>query len=250
MLLVWKLIVKWIMNVDGGTDPLQALQEHLGYRFRDLRIFLQSLTHTSYGYENLQEQTLALRDNERLEFLGDAILDLVVSDILLESFPNANEGQLSKMRASVVNEKTLAGVARSMGIQYCVRLGKGETQTGGSEKPSILSNALEAVIGAVYLDGGFSAVFSTVRKLFGPFFIEERDLMAFYDHKTQLQEIVQARWKITPSYHLLQTQGPDHAKTFAVEVRMGEKPLAQAEGQSKKDAEQNAARVAISSLDG
>jgi ribonuclease III len=207
------------------------------------------MTHTSYGHEFLQDKPLALRDNERLEFLGDAILDVVVSDILLEAFPNANEGQLSKMRAAVVNEKTLAALAQSIELQDCIRLGKGEAQTGGNAKPSILSSALEALIAAIYLDGGFNAVYPVVRHLFAPMFAEERDLMAFYDHKTQLQEIVQARWKVTPTYHLLQTQGPDHAKTFQVEVRMNGKALAAAEGSSKKEAEQNAARAAIQMVD-
>src|SRR3954464_427730 len=113
---------------------LERLQQRLGYTFGDRAILLQSLTHTSYGHEFLQEKSLALRDNERLEFLGDAILDVVVSDILLESFPNANEGQLSKMRAAVVNEKTLAQVARSINLQETLRLGKGELQTGGHNK--------------------------------------------------------------------------------------------------------------------
>lgn len=228
---------------------LERLQERLGYVFGDRAIFLQSLTHTSYGHEFLQEKSLALRDNERLEFLGDAILDVIVSDILLESFPNANEGHLSKMRAAVVNEKTLAEVARSIGLQDYLRLGKGESLTGGNQKPSILSSAFEALIAAIYLDGGFSAVYPVVRHLFAPLFMEEQELMAFYDHKTQLQEIVQARWKVTPTYHLLQTSGPDHAKIFEVEVRMSGKALATATGSSKKEAEQNAARTAIQSVD-
>jgi ribonuclease-3 len=227
---------------------LERLQERLGYGFGDRAILLQSLTHTSYGHEFLYEKSLALRDNERLEFLGDAILDVVVSDILLESFPSANEGQLSKMRAAVVNEKTLAQVARTIDLQNYLRLGKGELQTGGNNKPSILSSAFEALIAAIYLDGGFNAVYPVVRHLFAPLFAEERDLLAFYDHKTQLQEIVQARWKVTPSYHLLATNGPDHAKTFEVEVRMNGKSLAMASGSSKKEAEQNAARAAIQTV--
>jgi ribonuclease III len=180
-----------------------------------------------------------------LELLGDAILDVIISDILLEAFPNANEGQLSKMRAGVVNEKTLAQLAASIGLADCVRLGKGEAQTGGNQKPSILSSTLEALIASIYLDGGFAAVYPVVRHLFAPMFIEERDLIAFFDHKTQLQEIIQARWKVTPTYHLLRSEGPDHAKTFEVEVRMSGRTLAVASGQSKKEAEQNAARHAI-----
>ncbi len=227
---------------------LEILQQRLGYIFGDRAILLQSLTHTSYGHEFLQEKSIAFRDNERLEFLGDAILDVIVSDILLESFPSANEGQLSKMRAAVVNEKTLAEVAQSIALHDSIRLGKGELQTGGNGKPSILSSAFEALIAAIYLDGGYNAVYPVVRHLFAPMFIEERDLLAFYDHKTQLQEIVQARWKVTPTYHLLNTQGPDHAKTFEVEVRMNGKGLAIAKGSSKKEAEQNAARSAITTV--
>jgi ribonuclease III len=224
---------------------LEQLQEHLGYTFGDRGVFLQALTHKSYGHEFFQEKPIALRDNERLEFLGDAILDVVISDILLEAFPNANEGQLSKMRAAVVNEKTLAQIARALKIQDFVRLGKGEAQTGGNEKPSILSSTFEALMAAIYLDGGFNAVYPVVRHIFAPLFAEERDLMAFYDHKTQLQEIVQARWKVTPSYHLIEAHGPDHAKIFQIEVRMNGKTLAIATGTSKKEAEQNAARSAI-----
>jgi ribonuclease III len=219
------------------------------------------LTHTSYGHEFLQEKSFTHRDNERLEFLGDAILDMVVSDILLETFPSANEGHLSKMRAAVVNEKTLAEVAKSTGLQAYVRLGKGEIQSGGALKPSILSSAFEALIAAIYLDGGFAAVYPVVRHLFAPLFGTKAPSLpgaapsavstftVFNDHKTQLQESVQAKWKVTPTYHLLGTQGPDHAKTFEVEVRMNGKGLASAMGRSKKEAEQNAARVAAESLD-
>ena len=227
---------------------LERLQERLGYQFGDRAVLLQSLTHKSYGHEFLQDKPIALRDNERLEFLGDAILDVVVSDILLEAFPHANEGQLSKMRAAVVNEKTLAILARALHLQDNVRLGKGEAQTGGNEKASILSSTFEALIAAVYLDGGFNAVYPVVRHIFAPLFVEERELMSFYDHKTQLQEIVQARWKVTPSYHLVESHGPDHAKTFQIEVRMNGKVLAVAIGSSKKEAEQNAAKAAIFGL--
>jgi ribonuclease III len=227
---------------------LERLQDRLGYRYGDRAILLQALTHTSYGHEFLQDKPIALRDNERLEFLGDAILDVVVSDILLEAFPNANEGHLSKMRAAVVNEKTLAQLANSIGLSDCIRLGKGEALTGGNTKPSILSSTLEALIASIYLDGGFNAVYPVLRHIFAPLFIEERELIAFYDHKTQLQEIVQARWKVTPTYHLLRTEGPDHAKTFQVEVRMSGKKLAIASGSSKKEAEQNAAKYAIQTV--
>ena len=152
------------------------------------------------------------------------------------------------MRAAVVNEKTLAQVAKMINLHETLRLGKGELQTGGNSKPSILSSAFEALIAAIYLDGGFNAVYPVVRHLFAPLFVEERELLAFYDHKTQLQEIVQARWKVTPTYHLLSTYGPDHAKLFEVEVRMNGQGLAVATGNSKKEAEQNAAKTAIQTV--
>jgi ribonuclease-3 len=227
---------------------LELLQRRLGYFFGDRVILIQALTHTSFGHEHHPEKPLAQRDNERLEFLGDAILDVIVSDLLLETFPGAHEGQLSKMRAAVVNEKTLAYVAKSIYLQENLRLGKGELQTGGNQKPSILSSAFEAIIAAIYIDGGFHAVYPVVRHLFAPLFSDEKDLILLYDHKTQLQELVQARFKSTPSYHLVGTVGPDHAKRFEVEVRLQDRILARAEGSSKKEAEQGAARAAIGIL--
>ena len=221
------------------------LQERIRYQFGDRNVLLQALTHKSYGHEFFQEKPIALRDNERLEFLGDAILDVIISDLLLETFPHANEGQLSKMRAAIVNEKTLAQLARTIDLQEYIRLGKGESQTGGQDKPSILSSTLEALISAVYLDGGFNVVYQVVKHIFTPLFAQEQGLITLYDHKTQLQEIAQARWKVTPSYHLVEAHGPDHAKTFEIEVRMNGKTLAIAQGSSKKEAEQNAARAAI-----
>lgn len=228
---------------------LEQLQDRLRYTFGDRGILLQALTHKSYGHEFHQDRPLALRDNERLEFLGDAILDVVVSDILLEAFPGAPEGQLSKMRAAVVCEKTLAEIAKSLKIQDCLRLGKGESLTAGHAKPSILSSTFEAIIAAVYLDGGFNAVYPVVRALFSPFFVSDQDsLIIFSDHKTQLQELIQARHRITPSYHLRGSQGPDHAKVFEIEVRIRDEVIAVATGSSKKDAEQNAARSAIQQI--
>lgn len=226
-------------------QDIERLQQRIKYPFGDRKVLLQSLTHKSFGHENFQDLSPADRDNERLEFLGDAILDVVVSDLLLETFPNANEGQLSKMRAAVVNEKTLAQMALSIGLQNCIRLGRGELQTGGGEKPSILSSTLEALIAAIYLDGGFGAVYPVVRHLFAPLFRSDADQKLFADHKTALQELLQAQWKLTPSYHLVDAEGPDHAKTFKVEVRANGRILAQASGSSKKDAEQNAAKHAL-----
>lgn len=227
---------------------LEALQERIRYRFGDPRLLVQALTHVSYGHENSLDRPLALRDNERLEFLGDAVLDLVISDLLLESFPEACEGNLSKMRAAVVNEKTLSEISKSLHLSPMLRLGKGEQRTGGSEKASILSSAFEAVIAAIYIDGGFNAVYPVVRYLFAPLFSEGNSSISFQDHKTKLQEVAQGRFRVTPTYQLVGSTGPDHAKIFKVEVKMKDTILACSEGGSKKEAEQNAAREALQNL--
>ncbi len=227
---------------------LEALQAALGYTFSDRGILLQALTHTSYGHEHFPKRPLALKDNERLEFLGDAILDAIVSDILLECYPNDHEGRLSKIRAAVVNEKTLYQVAVKLGLDLNVRLGKGEALSGGTRKPSILSSTFEAIVAAIYLDGGFNAVYPVVRHLFQPFFKSDARILHTADPKTRLQEKIQADRKVTPTYHLIDSEGPDHAKTFTVEVRVAEEAIARAQGSSKKDAEQNAARNALEEL--
>lgn len=229
---------------------LERLQERLRYTFGDTRFLYQALTHVSYGHENHQERALAYRDNERFEFLGDAVLDLVISDLLLESYPEATEGQLSKMRAAVVNEKTLFEISKSLHLSELIRLGKGEARTGGSTKPSILSSAFEAIIAAIYIDGGFNAVFPVVRFLFAPLFEDhENCTISFRDHKTALQEKTQGQLRVTPTYHLIGSSGPDHAKTFEIEVRIGERVLARSSGGSKKEAEQLAARSALDTLE-
>ena len=234
-----------------STPPvtLQSLQENIRYQFGDPRILQLALTHVSYGHENFQNLDLSKRDNERLEFMGDAVLDLVISDLLLESFPDASEGQLSKMRAAVVNEKTLYEITKSLHLSPLLRLGKGEMRTGGSEKPSILSSAFEALIAAIYIDGGFNAVYPVIRYLFAPIFKADDRQISFQDHKTMLQELVQSRHRLTPTYHLIGSTGPDHAKIFEVEVRLRDQVLAKSEGSSKKDAEQNAARQALLVID-
>ena len=227
---------------------LQSLQDQIRYQFGDPRLLILSMTHVSYGHENHQDRSPAQRDNERLEFLGDSVLSLVISDLLLESFPEACEGQLSKMRAAVVNEKTLNEISKSLHLSPLIRLGKGELRSGGNEKASILSSAFEALIAAIYIDGGFNAVYPVVRYLFAPLFTEENPNISFQDHKTRLQETAQSRYKLTPTYHLTGSTGPDHAKTFEVEVRLNDTVLASSSGSSKKDAEQNAARQALENL--
>jgi ribonuclease-3 len=230
-------------------QTVERFQHLLNYTFKDPAILLQALTHTSYGHEQFPNKPVSHKDNERLEFLGDAILDAVVSDLLQENFAQANEGQLSKMRAAAVNEKTLAEIGKKIEIDQWVRLGKGESLSGGNQKPSILASTFEALVAAIYLDGGFNAAYDVIKTLFNPMFSDQKSLLTSTDHKTLLQEKVQGKHKITPTYHMIDAKGPDHAKTFSVEVRMNGAALAQAEGPSKKEAEQNAAKAAMKWVD-
>lgn len=230
---------------------LGKLEEKLGYTFIDRAVLLLALTHKSFGHEVYADRPLSQKDNERLEFLGDSILSLVISDWLLESFPHHNEGQLSRLRAALVNEKALAMVARCLGLKDFVRLGKGEMQTSGWEKSSILAGTFEALVAAVYLDGGFQEVKKVVCPLFETLFREGAlGSLSVYDPKTRLQEWAQSQWKVSPSYHLKNCVGPDHAKIFEIEVKLGEKTLAVALGHSKKEAEQKAAEVAMLGVTG
>lgn len=236
---------------DRANGALGELQAKLGYTFKRIETLLQALTHTSYGHEFLQVQRAEERDNERMEFLGDAILALLLSARLLERFPEANEGELSKMRAGIVNEKTLASLAAKIELNQYIRLGKGESLTRGHQKPSILSSGFEALAAALYLDGGFGAAQEVLLRLFDPIldsFESRAQWVNNLDSKTRLQEMSQARFRQAPTYNLLRSHGPDHAKIFEVEVKIGQKVLGEARGTSKKQAEQAAARVALEVL--
>jgi ribonuclease-3 len=220
----------------------------LGYEFKNPLLLEHALTHKSFKNE---QPTLATEDNERLEFLGDAVLDLALSQLLMEQYPQDQEGPLSKKRASLVNEEALAELARQTGLDTGLRLGKGERQTGGVQKPRLLASSLEAVLGAVFLDGGYPASCDVVRHLFARLiqgFAEGENPFA-RDFKTRLQELVQEKHKVTPTYHLEREEGPDHEKTFIVSVRMNEQHLAEGNGRSKKAAEQDAARAALEKME-
>lgn len=227
-----------------STRPLEAVEDRLGYGFRNRENLQRALTHRSAVPGDRASQ----ESYQRHEFLGDRVLALVIADMLFQAYPRSDEGDLARRLNSLVRRETCADVAADLALGEAVRLGVGERQSGGRRKEAILGDIAEAVIAAIYLDGGFNAVYPVVRHIFGPMFAEDRELIAFYDHKTQLQEIVQSRYKVTPTYHLLQSHGPDHAKTFEVEVRMQGQILAKANGSSKKDAEQSAARAAIESV--
>jgi len=223
-----------------------ALEATLGYTFRDRSLLEQALRHASWCNEHADAH---LEDNERLEFLGDAVLDLVVGHRLMTRYPQLREGELSVTRAQVVSEAGLSEVAAQLGIGAWLMLGKGEEKSGGRAKPSILADAFEAILAAVYLDGGFTAAWDFVERLLTAR-IETVEFKGFYDFKTRLQEKAQARLKATPTYRVVQELGPDHDKRFVVAVTIGNDEWARAVGRSKKEAEQMAAAEAHFRLEG
>ena len=204
----------------------------------------QALTHRSYAYEHG-----GLPTNERLEFLGDSVLGIVVTDALYTTHPDLPEGQLAKLRASVVNTRALAEVARGLQLGRWLRLGRGEEATGGRDKNSILADTMEAVIGAVYLDRGIGGATALVRGLFGPVMVAAAAEGAQLDWKTALQEVMAARGLGVPDYRITES-GPDHDKRFAAQVLVAGEPLGAGDGRSKKEAEQVAAEAACSALAG
>jgi len=224
----------------------EKLEKLLNYHFRCKKMIQQALIHKSYGHEHLKKAPIHLRDNERLEFLGDAILASVVSSLLLKTFPEANEGLLSKMRSAVVNEKSLAKIADSLQLSHYVQLGRGESQTQGNRKASILSSTFEALVAAIYLDGNYDQVFKVIEFIFTPLFFEVKSFLNQWNYKSQLQEMIQSQFKISPSYHLVGTDGQDHEKKFQVEVKVYQHTLGSAQGRTKKEAEQKAAKAALS----
>lgn len=227
------------------VQALRGLEERLGWHFADIALLDNALTHRSFVNENA---ALACRDNERLEFLGDAVLELTVSDMLMRKFPDHSEGQLSKLRASVVNEQPLAELARRFGIGEHLLLGKGEEGSGGRMKSSLLANAFESVIAAMYQDGGFDRTAVFIRQLFEPL-IEKGDLSTIYmDYKTAAQEMCQILFREMPRYIVISETGPDHDKRFETNLVIGERVIATGTGRSKKEAEQQAARIAMEKL--
>ena len=226
-------------------DDYLLFEARLGYRFRDRRLLEMALTHKSYLNEN---PSPTREDNERLEFLGDAVLNLTIGHLLMEGLPLRAEGELSRSRALVVNEAGLALVAETLALGDWLFLGKGEEQTGGRHKPSLLADACEAVVAAIYLDGGFDASFRVVRQLFEPRLRAARD-PANADFKTRLQERAQGRLRCSPRYTVVAESGPDHDKVFEVALSLEGREVARGRGHSKKEAEQQAASRALQVLD-
>lgn len=223
------------------SDFLTLLEEKIGYEFSNPDLAVQGLTHKSYS----NEQSDVVAHNERLEFLGDAVLELAVSDWVYHHYPEIPEGGLTRIRAEVVSEKGLYSIARTLNLGEGLRLGKGEEKSGGREKPSLLSDALEAVLGAIYQDGGFTAAYRVVEKIFSQAIGLSANLSYGSDHKTCLQERFQALHNCLPEYYLVEASGPDHDRVFTVEVRFNNQLLGNGSGPSKKAAEQKAAAAAL-----
>ncbi|WP_443689922.1 ribonuclease III [Nocardioides bruguierae] len=220
-----------------------ALRAALGDPDLDPQLLERALTHRSYAYEHG-----GLPTNERLEFLGDSVLGVVVTETLYRTHPDLSEGRLAKLRAAVVNARALAGVARTIGLGPHIKLGRGEETTGGREKASILSDTVEAVIGAVHLTGGLETSAIVVHRLFDPLLEEASALGAGLDWKTSLQELAAEHELGVPEY-VIEDSGPDHAKTFRAQVRVGEQLYGNGQGRSKKEAEQAAAQTAYEEIE-
>ncbi len=227
-------------------DPVCTLEARIGFTLPDRVVALAALTHKSYVNEHRTEE--GLQDNERLEFLGDAVIDLAVSHRLMVRFPAAREGDLSKMRAAVVDEQGLAEMARALDLGGLLRLGRGEELTGGRAKASLLADAMEAVVAAVYLAGGLEAVLGMVDRFLGEAFARASAGTLDRDFKTQLQELAQSTLRATPRYRVVAEHGPDHSKTFEVETELRGEVVGRGAGRSKKDAEQAAAKLALDTL--
>lgn len=219
---------------------LTLLQKQLGYFFRDTSLLVRCLTHVSHN------RLRSTDHNEVLEFLGDAVLELAISDLLMRRFPERSEGDLSRMRAALVNSTILAEKAAILNLGALVRLGKGEERSGGRSKPSILAGAFEALLGAVYRDGGYEAARSLVERYFAGDVEEKR--LGQQDYKTRLQEIGQMLFHAPPSYRVVSETGPAHERRFVTEIVLGGRVLGKGEGRTKKQSEQEAAKKALQKL--
>lgn len=221
-------------------SQIRLLQKELGYSFADPSLLVRSLTHVSYNREKSDGH------NEVLEFLGDAVLDLAISDLLMRCYPDRDEGDLSRMRAALVNSTVLADKATALRLGPLLRMGKGEERSGGRNKESILAGAFEALLGGVYRDGGYDAARVLVERYFASDVKEKK--LGLRDYKTRLQEISQMLFRAPPSYRLVSESGPDHEKRFITSITLGGKVLGKGEGRSKKQSEQEAARKALREL--
>jgi ribonuclease-3 len=222
------------------SSQLETLQKELGYSFKDPSLLVKALTHVSYDRKKTGS------NNEVLEFLGDAVLDLAISDLLIQRFPERTEGDLSRMRAGLVNSAVLAEKGTALALGPMLFLGKGEERSAGRRKESILAGAFEALLGGVYQDGGYEPARRIIERYFAADVIERT--LGQQDYKTRLQEISQLLFRVPPVYRLLSETGPDHAKCFVTEISVGGRVLGTGEGKSKKQSEQEAAKQALNEL--
>jgi ribonuclease-3 len=230
------------MNSMSEKAILEELSKKLGYKFKKPELLMHAFRHASYVNEQGDSN---LEDNERLEFLGDAVLDLAISHLLMELFKDAEEGILSKYRAMVVDKAGLYGMALELNLGAYLLLGRGEEQSHGREKPSILANTTEALIGALYLDSGFDNTMDIIGRLFSSLLEKIATKEMVYDFKSSLQEYTQQTYKALPEYRLVEESGPPHDKTFKVVLSLSGVVLAEGIGKSKKEAEQSAAKEAF-----
>jgi len=235
-----------------APDPaaIARASKLLGIRFKESASLVRAVTHTSWANENpIRVDGQPTQNNERDEFLGDAVLDLATSHLIMERFPRSTEGELSRLRASIVNERRLADVARRIGVGELLLLGRGEEMSGGRTKDSLLADGFEAIVGALYQERGFLAALRFLRAQFAPF-LEDLARPDFdRDYKTRLQEIAQSRLKATVRYSLAGETGPDHDKTFEVKLLINGQVRGVGRGKSKKEAEQAAAKSALETID-
>jgi ribonuclease-3 len=223
--------------------PVSELQQQIAFTYRDPRLLERALTHKSYANENRLSE-----HNERMEFLGDSVLSLVVSELLMNALPGASEGELSRIRAAVVSEPSLAAVARTIGLGEFLLVGRGEEQTGGRDKDSLLADSLEALVASLYLDGGMEPAGAFITRFFRDTIDRVQAAGGAADHKTELQELCQERLKILPEYRVVSETGPDHRKEFTVELSIRGEVCGRGTGRNKKEAEQRAAKEALERL--
>ncbi|WP_432737842.1 ribonuclease III [Maridesulfovibrio sp. FT414] len=227
------------------VEEFSRLQQGIHYRFSQVKHLATALTHSSWA----NEQPEPVEDNERMEFLGDAVLELCVTEELFKRFKDAHEGQLTKIRSKLVKEKSLASIAQEVGLNEYLRLGRGEEAQGGRTRSSLLADAMEAVIGAVFLDGGYPEAHNLILRLFEGKWPQTCTIESSKDFKSKLQEVTQSIYKERPAYVLTGTRGPEHEKVFMVELRLPDGEIFTSEGTSLKKAEQTAAANALDHLE-
>jgi ribonuclease-3 len=228
----------------SNKELLAEFEQTIGYRFTDLRLLQQALIHSSYAFE--QSQTG--QDNQVLEFIGDAVLDLAIGHLLSSRYPEMKEGELTKFRASLVNESHLAEIARKLDVGKFIFLGKGEDSSNGRNKSSILSSGLEALIGAVFEDSDYGSAAALIRKLFEESIDAKKEVLLLADAKSRLQEALQEKYNEAPTYRLDSEEGPSHQKQFGVSVLFNDEVLGFGHAGSKKEAEQRAAAAALKTI--